>query len=51
MGNPGTPPDAEAVLDFWFRESEPRQWFSRDAAFDEAIQSQTVRGEVPAGVG
>ena len=37
MGNPGTPPDAEAVLDFWFRESEPRQWFSRDAAFDEAI--------------
>jgi uncharacterized protein (DUF924 family) len=27
----------EQVLDFWFKESTPEQWFKRDAAFDDLI--------------
>lgn len=29
--------EIDAVLDFWFRESEPRQWFDKDPAFDADI--------------
>jgi uncharacterized protein (DUF924 family) len=25
------------VIDFWFREIEPRQWFAKDSAFDRLI--------------
>ncbi|MFK4752730.1 DUF924 family protein [Oceanobacter antarcticus] len=28
------------VIDFWFENSEPRQWFAKDAAFDEQIRQQ-----------
>ena len=28
------------VLDFWFGELGPRQWFARDAALDEAIRAR-----------
>ena len=29
--------ESEAVLDFWFKELEIRQWFVKDASVDEAI--------------
>lgn len=29
---------AEAVLDFWFGQSKPGQWYQRDAAFDREIK-------------
>ena len=29
---------AHDVLDFWFRQSTPEQWFRKDDAFDEAIR-------------
>ena len=32
------PKSSEAVLAFWFEESEPEQWYKKDAAFDEAIR-------------
>lgn len=28
------------VLNFWFKESKPSQWFKKDAAFDDAIRSR-----------
>ena len=27
----------QSVIDFWFREIEPRQWFAKDSAFDGLI--------------
>ncbi|CAZ88553.1 MAG: DUF924 family protein [Thiomonas sp.] len=43
----------DAVLDFWFREIEPAQWFKADPAFDAllrtrfgALHSQAVRCEL-----
>lgn len=30
----------EAILDFWFTEAAPRQWFTKDAAFDEKIRAR-----------
>jgi uncharacterized protein (DUF924 family) len=27
----------QSVIDFWFREIEPRQWFAKDSAFDRLI--------------
>ena len=27
----------QSVIDFWFDETEPRQWFSKDAEFDRLI--------------
>ena len=41
------------VLDFWFEETEPAQWFKKDAEFDEKIRKrflsthqQAVQGEL-----
>ena len=34
------PAEAQAILDFWFVESGPEKWFSKDAAFDKAIVSR-----------
>lgn len=31
---------AQAVLDFWFEQSTPQQWFSKDDEFDRQIQQQ-----------
>ncbi|MCZ2104411.1 MAG: DUF924 domain-containing protein [Burkholderiales bacterium] len=31
---------AASVLAFWFKESTPRQWFAKDAAFDAAIRAR-----------
>ncbi len=28
------------VLDFWFKECDPKQWWKRDPAFDDAIRSR-----------
>lgn len=33
-------PDSEAVLDFWFKESTPRQWFARSDDFDRLIATR-----------
>lgn len=35
-----TAPEAEAVLDFWFRESEPEKWFKKNDAFDETVKAR-----------
>jgi uncharacterized protein (DUF924 family) len=44
--------DFQEVLDFWFKESGPSQWFKKDKAFDQKISErfeetyeQAVRGE------
>ena len=29
--------NAEKVLDFWFEELTPKQWFTKDLALDEQI--------------
>ena len=31
---------AQSVIQFWFDESSPKQWFTKDAAFDAAIQTR-----------
>ena len=31
---------AQDVLDFWFDESKPDQWYKKDPAFDETIRSR-----------
>ena len=33
----------QSVIDFWFREIEPRQWFAKDNAFDNLI-AQRFKG-------
>ena len=33
-------PVAESVLDFWFREATPRQWWAKSEEFDHLIESQ-----------
>ena len=33
-------PDAQSVIRFWFEESTPQQWFSKDVAFDTAIRER-----------
>ena len=30
----------QTVIDFWFREIEPRQWFAKDSAFDHLIMER-----------
>ena len=40
---PGHEEQAKEVLDFWFVRSRPRQWFSKDAAFD-ALLTQRFLG-------
>jgi uncharacterized protein (DUF924 family) len=34
------PPEAEAVLEFWFNETEREKWFRKDDAFDEAVRAR-----------
>ena len=34
------PADAQAVLDFWFRETGPEKWFVKDPAFDAEIREK-----------
>jgi uncharacterized protein (DUF924 family) len=31
---------AAEVLDFWFAEAEPRQWFAKDMAFDALLRER-----------
>lgn len=33
-------PDSEAILDFWFNESTPKQWFARSDDFDHRIATR-----------
>ena len=33
-------PVAESVLDFWFREATPRQWWAKSEEFDRLIESR-----------
>ncbi|QSX37844.1 DUF924 family protein [Shewanella sedimentimangrovi] len=47
------PPQAEAVLHFWFVEISPKQWWAKDPGFDDLIRSRfgallesAVRGEL-----
>jgi uncharacterized protein (DUF924 family) len=41
MGEMGVvPAEAQAVLDFWFRETEPEKWFKRDDAFDATVRAR-----------
>mgnify|MGYP003653173977 CR=1 FL=1 len=44
---------SDDVLDFWFKESKPAQWFKKDPAFDQVIQqrfgdlhAKAARGEL-----
>ncbi len=46
-------PGPQSVIRFWFEESTPQQWFTKDLAFDETIRSrfgnllvQASRGEL-----
>jgi len=32
--------NAEAVLNFWFNDTPPRQWFSKDPAFDALVRER-----------
>ncbi len=32
--------DIQAIINFWFAESEPKQWYVKDAGFDETIKSR-----------
>ncbi len=34
------PAEARAVLDFWFTETSPEQWFKRDDAFDATVRKR-----------
>lgn len=43
----------QTVIDFWFKEIKPAQWWQKDAAFDQliterflALHQQAVRGEL-----
>jgi uncharacterized protein (DUF924 family) len=52
---PGQRDQAGEVLAFWFGETRPRQWFAKDAAFDELVRDrfhgltrQSLAGELDA---
>jgi len=52
---PGLTDQADEVLAFWFVETRPRQWFAKDAAFDELVRDrflgltrQALAGELDA---
>ena len=52
---PGHPDQAGEVLAFWFGETQPRQWFAKDAAFDALLRDrflgltrQALAGELDA---
>jgi len=34
------PAEAQAVLDFWFGETEPEKWFKKDDTFDETVRAR-----------
>jgi uncharacterized protein (DUF924 family) len=36
--NLGNTMNPQTVIDFWFREIEPRQWFTKDSEFDRLIE-------------
>jgi len=38
-----TAKNAETVLDFWFVETKPYQWYRRDRAFDETVRNRFGR--------
>ncbi len=52
MNDARIPPDADRVLDFWFEEHGPEDWFVKNAAFDEEIRSRfgTLHAEAARGV-
>lgn len=35
--------EASEVLDFWFVQSQPRQWFAKDPAFDALLQQRFLQ--------
>ncbi|QNP47554.1 DUF924 family protein [Diaphorobacter aerolatus] len=37
---PAHDPTAQTVIRFWFEESTPQQWFTKDAAFDDTIRKR-----------
>ena len=37
---PGLPDQAGEVLEFWFVETRPRQWFAKDAGFDALVRDR-----------
>ncbi|MEX1317086.1 MAG: DUF924 family protein [Synechococcaceae cyanobacterium] len=39
---PGHGEQASEVLDFWFAETRPRQWFSKDRAFDSQVRERFI---------
>jgi uncharacterized protein (DUF924 family) len=50
---PGQGKQAAEVLEFWFVQSRPRQWFAKDPAFDAllrerflALTRQAIAGEL-----
>ena len=42
---------AEEIIDFWFVESEPRQWFGKDADFDQTITTRFLATHQAASLG
>ena len=40
---PGHRDQAAEVLDFWFVQCRPRQWFAKDQAFDDLVQQRFLR--------
>lgn len=40
MPTPTLKPWVSEVLKFWFEETQPEQWFKKDAAFDAAVRSR-----------
>jgi uncharacterized protein (DUF924 family) len=41
----------QTILDFWFQESTPEQWFKRDDSFDETIRSRFSKAHRQAALG
>ncbi len=46
-----SPAEAQSVLDFWFEESTPEQWFKKDDGFDAAVRERfaALYGQAAAG--
>jgi uncharacterized protein (DUF924 family) len=40
---PGQSDQASEVLEFWFVETRPHQWFAKDLAFDDLVQQSFLR--------
>ena len=43
--------EPRAVLDFWFKETDPKLWFKTDAALDESIRSRFLAAVTEARAG